>query len=136
MYLELCGALSLRQAGQTNSHVLASDKGWSPSTVSLECRKSTGGNLPTDDAPAINPIGQMEECVSTNCGGVSHDPIADDDELEYMYQLAELQKPVPLVDPTKCTSTRVPESGRAPRSKERERSSRTKIRRGTVVAHH
>ena len=56
--------------------------------------------------------------MSTNCGDVPRDPIADDDELEYLYQLAELKKRAPLVDPTKCTSTRVPELELAPRSKE------------------
>jgi glycosyltransferase involved in cell wall biosynthesis len=39
LYLELCGALSLRQAGQTSSHVLTPGGEWPPSTVSLECRK-------------------------------------------------------------------------------------------------
>jgi len=69
-------------------------------------------------APAINPIGQMEECVSTNCQDVPRDPIADDDELEYLYQLAELQKPTPLAGPTKFTSTRVAELERLQASKE------------------
>ncbi len=41
--------------------------------------------------------------MSTNWQDVPRDPIADDDELEYLYQLAELQKPAPVTDPTKFT---------------------------------
>jgi len=46
--------------------------------------------------------------VPTNWQDIPRDPIADDDELEYLYQVAELQKSAPLADPKKYTSSRVP----------------------------
>jgi len=55
--------------------------------------------------PAISPIGQLEERMSANWQNIPRDPLADDDELEYLYQLVELQKPIPVADPTKLTVT-------------------------------
>jgi hypothetical protein len=56
----------------------------------------------------------------TNWQDVPRDPIADDDELEYLYQVAELQKSIPVADPTMLTGNRMP---RLERLKKREKVS-------------
>ena len=53
----------------------------------------------------------------TNWQDVPRDPIADDDELEYLYQVAEQEKS-PVADPTMCTGNRAP---RLERLKERKK---------------
>jgi hypothetical protein len=39
---------------------------------------------------------------------VPRDPIVDDDELDYLYQLAQQGKPVAAADPTRLAATAVP----------------------------
>ena len=56
--------------------------------------------------------------MSLNWRDVPRDPIVDDDELEYLYQIEEMQKLVPQADVTRHRVARVPNTRAARKSTE------------------
>lgn len=65
-----------------------------------------------------------------NWQDVPRDLIADDDDLEYLYQLANLQKPTPIADPPKVWDNRVPQ---LERFKKRKKPSNTDSGLGKIA---
>jgi len=83
--------------------------------MTLDARQFAG---PADRARTIYLLGQLEECMSLNWRDVPRDPIVDDDELEYLYQIEEMQKRLLQADLTKRRVARVPDARAARKSTE------------------
>ena len=69
-------------------------------------------------APSIYMTGQLEDWMSLNWRDIPRDPVVDDDELEYLYQLEEMQKRLPQADLTKRRVARLPNARVARKSAE------------------